>query len=141
MLHYYCQKSRTYSTYAYILLITPFQAEKWSAFLGSGFRFHLWFQTLHLTDSKSCMKLTDGTCVICREHTEKDDPSVTRSLYHLLSNEPDYKNLKLWLSETVEKYPGCQLLFYPKFHCRLNFFLNDLGVGVSASSLHMYVQI
>ena len=84
------------------------------------------------------MKLPDRTCVICREHTEKDDPSVTRCLYHL-SNEPDFKNLKLWLSETVEKYPGCQLLFYPKFHCRLNFFGNDSGVGVSASSLHMYV--
>ena len=79
---------------------------------------------------KSCMKLPDGSyfgqilnriCFSCREHTEKDDPSVTCCLYHVLSNEPDFKSQKLWLSETVEKYPGCQLLFYPKFHCELNF--------------------
>ena len=60
-------------------------------------------------------------CFSCREHTEKHDPSVTCCLYHALSNEPDFKSQKLWLSETVEKHPGCQLLFYPKFHCKLNF--------------------
>ena len=79
---------------------------------------------------KSCMKLPDGSysghtlnrmCVSCREHTEKDDPSVTCCLYHVLSNEPDFKSQKSWLSETVEKYPGCRLIFYPKFHCELNF--------------------
>ena len=41
---------------------------------------------------KSCMKLPDGSysghilnrmCVSCREHTEKDDPSVTCCLYHV----------------------------------------------------------
>ena len=28
---------------------------------------------------------------------------------------------KSWLSETIEKYPGCFLFFYPKYHCELNF--------------------
>ena len=79
---------------------------------------------------KSCMKLPGGSysghilnliCVSCREHTEKDDPSVTCCLYHVLSNEPDFKSQKSWSSETVEKYPGCQLIFYPKFQCELNF--------------------
>ena len=50
-------------------------------------------------------------CVSYREHTKKDDPSVTCCLYHVLSNEPDFKSQKSWLSETVEKYPGCQLIF------------------------------
>ena len=59
--------------------------------------------------------------VSCREHTEKDDLSVTCCLYHVLSNEPDFKSQKSWLSETVEKHPGCQRLFFPKFHCELNF--------------------
>ena len=76
------------------------------------------------------MKLPEGSysghilnrmCVSCREQAEKDDPSVTCCLYHILSNEPDFKSQKSWLSETVEKYPGCQLIFYPKFHCELNF--------------------
>ena len=76
------------------------------------------------------MKLPDGSysgqilnrmCVSCREHTEKDDPSVTCCSYHVLSNEPDFMSQKSWLSETAEKYPGCQLIFYPKFHCELNF--------------------
>ena len=31
------------------------------------------------------------------------------------------KSQKSWLSETVEKYPGCQLTLYPKFHCEMNF--------------------
>ena len=60
-------------------------------------------------------------CVSCREHTKKDDPSVTCCLYHVLSNEPDSKSQKSWLSETVEKNPGCQLIFFTKFHCKLNF--------------------
>ena len=32
-----------------------------------------------------------------------------------------HKSQKLWLSKTVEKYPGCQLKFHPKFHCEFNF--------------------
>ena len=69
---------------------------------------------------KSCMKLPDGSysghilnrmCVSCRKHTKKDDTSVTCYFYHVLSNEPDFKSQKSWLSETVEKYPGCQLIF------------------------------
>ena len=40
---------------------------------------------------------------------------------HVLSNEPDFKSQKSWLSETAEKYPGCRLIFYPKFHSELNF--------------------
>ena len=40
---------------------------------------------------------------------------------NVLTMELDFKNQKSWLSETVEKYPGCQLIFYPKFHCELNF--------------------
>ena len=68
---------------------------------------------------KSCMKLPHGSysghilnrmCVSCREHTEKDDPSVTCCLYHVLSNGPDFKSQKSWLSENVKKYPGCQLI-------------------------------
>ena len=79
---------------------------------------------------KSCVNLPDGLysghvlnrmCVSCREHTEKDDSSVTCCLYHVLSNEPDFKSQKSWLSETLDKYPGCQLIFYAKFHCELSF--------------------
>ena len=79
---------------------------------------------------KSCMKSPDGSYsghifnrmwISSREHTEKDDPSVTCCLNHVLSNEPDFKSQKSWLSETVEKYPGCQLIFSPKVHCELKF--------------------
>ena len=42
-------------------------------------------------------------------------------MFGVLSNEPDFKEQRSWLSETVEFYPGCDLFFYPNFHCELNF--------------------
>ena len=77
---------------------------------------------------KCCMKLSEGSCsryilnkmcVSCREHTEKDDPFVTCCLYNVLLSEPDFRSQKSWLAEAVEKYPGCQVIFYPKFHREL----------------------
>ena len=37
------------------------------------------------------------------------------------SDEPDFKEQRSWLSETVESYPGCNIFFYPKFHRELYF--------------------
>ena len=79
---------------------------------------------------KHCQKNPDGQytihelnklCNSCRHHTEKEDPTATCCLYGVLSKEPDFLEQKSWLSETVEKYPGCYIFFYPKFHCELNF--------------------
>ena len=69
-----------------------------------------------ITDGSYSGHTLNRMCVSCREHTEKDDPSG-----HVLSTGPDFKSQKSWLSETVKKYPGCQLIFYPKFRCELNF--------------------
>ena len=37
-----------------------------------------------------------------------------------LSHQEDFKNSKEWLQEIAEKH-GCSLIFFPKFHCELNF--------------------
>ena len=60
-------------------------------------------------------------CNSCRHHTEKENSNATCCLCGVLSKEPDFLVQKSWLSETVEKYPGCYIFFYPKFHCELNF--------------------
>ena len=79
---------------------------------------------------KLFLKLPDGQysghelkklCNGCKNHTDKDDPTVKCCMFNVLSNEPDFLAQKSWLSETIEKYPGCFLFFYPKYHCELNF--------------------
>ena len=37
-----------------------------------------------------------------------------------LSEQPDFKEQKGWIQETIEAR-GHKVLFYPKFHCELNF--------------------
>ena len=39
----------------------------------------------------------------------------------VLSEEPDFANQKEYLAEEVEKFEGCSIIFYPKYHCELNF--------------------
>ena len=38
----------------------------------------------------------------------------------VLSTEPDSAGQKEWLTEVVEK-KNCRIIFYPKYHCELNF--------------------
>ena len=79
---------------------------------------------------KACMRLPNGEyserelnklCRKCKETGHKEDPLATCCLFNVLSHELDFLSQKSWLAETVEKYPGCHLLFYPKYHCGLNF--------------------
>ena len=39
----------------------------------------------------------------------------------MLSEEPDFARQKEYLAEEVEKWPGCTIIFFPKYHCELNF--------------------
>jgi DDE superfamily endonuclease len=41
-------------------------------------------------------------------------------LTHVLSNEPDFIAQKEWLTEVVEN-SNCKIIFFPKYHCELNF--------------------
>ena len=90
----------------------------------------LGLQSILRARGKDCMRLPDGQysgnqsnklCNSCKNHTEKEDPNATCCMFGVLSNESDFKEQKSWLSETVQYYPGCNIFFYPKFHCELNF--------------------
>ena len=39
----------------------------------------------------------------------------------VLSEEPDFARQKEYLAEEVEKWEGCTIIFFPKYHCELNF--------------------
>ena len=39
----------------------------------------------------------------------------------VLSEEPDFAVQKEYLAEQVEQYQDCSIIFYPKYHCELNF--------------------
>jgi hypothetical protein len=38
----------------------------------------------------------------------------------ILSSQPDFKNQKIWIEEVLDTY-DIKVIFYPKFHCELNF--------------------
>jgi transposase len=40
---------------------------------------------------------------------------------YVLSQQPDFLQQKEWLTETIENYEDCSIIFYPKYHCELNF--------------------
>ena len=72
-------------------------------------------------DGQYTIRELNKLCNSCRHHTMEEDPNATCCLYGVLSKEPDFMEQKSWLSETVEKYPGSYIFFYPKFQCELNF--------------------
>ena len=63
-------------------------------------------------------------CNSCKEGTPQNE-RVGHANYkccadYVLRNEQDFKDQESWLTEEVNKL-GFQILFYPKFHCELNF--------------------
>ena len=77
----------------------------------------------HLNDggcelNKICNHCKHGISIETRlaEGTHNEKCCLT----YVLSNEPDFKGQKEWLTEVVEN-SNCRIIFYPKYHCELNF--------------------
>ncbi len=69
-------------------------------------------------------KWKKGMILQCEGYTVDKCPEgrVDCCARRMLSEEPDFKASKVtcWIQETVEKF-GCFVVFYPKFHCELNY--------------------
>lgn len=61
-----------------------------------------------------------GTCQVCKENrkTTKDSPNCCMT--HILELQKDFASQKSVLEEIAEE-EGQLIIFYPKFHCELNF--------------------
>ena len=65
-------------------------------------------------------------CKICKSclhktpHAERENKTEKCcATYYVPSEEPDFKAQQPWLQEEVEKH-GFHIMFYPKYHCGLN---------------------
>jgi hypothetical protein len=61
-------------------------------------------------------------CDECKESSEETDRTDCCA-YRVVSIEPDFLEQKEWLTEVVQE-AGCSIIFYPKYHCELNFIEN-----------------
>jgi hypothetical protein len=59
-------------------------------------------------------------CNGCRLGLTVDEVGEKCCSTKVLSEEPDFMMQKEWLTEVVE-LGGCSIIFYPKYHCELNF--------------------
>lgn len=58
-------------------------------------------------------------CKVCKD--DQQCPNTKCCARRILSEEYDFKNQKIWLEETVNAHEECSIIFFPKFHCELNF--------------------
>ena len=77
----------------------------------------------HLNDgghelNKICYDCKHGASKELR--LEQANYSEKCCLTYVLNNEPDFQAQKEWLTEVVEN-SHCKIIFYPKYHCELNF--------------------
>ena len=74
--------------------------------------------------AEQLMQHPDGTQkgirTILQERGCWRDGMVLEDARRILNSHPDFAVSKSWLQETVDKL-GAELIFYPKFHCELNF--------------------
>ena len=60
-------------------------------------------------------------CSLCKNKTTRDDPTRTKCCTRrIISLQPDFLAQKCALQEIIEE-AGHVCIFYPKFHCELNF--------------------
>jgi hypothetical protein len=76
---------------------------------------------------KPCLAALRKVCHFCTAHTPEADRRAGGyyiekcCAYKVLSQEPDFLEQKPWLQEAVEKHTDFYIIFYPKYHCELNF--------------------
>ena len=74
----------------------------------------------HGTDNRIGLVLR---CQLCKENVPRDSElrKDTRCCArYVLSQQPDFLEQKPWLEEVCSKH-GHSVIFYPKYHCELNY--------------------
>ena len=62
-----------------------------------------------------------GTCKLPGNREESVALGIACCARAVLSREPDFLEQKEWLEETVEDELGFKIIFFPKYHCELNY--------------------
>jgi hypothetical protein len=83
---------------------------------------------LKLDDCKLSMILNNSENVIDGSNTNTSEVNfcefsnaIENDVPYCLSNQPDFKSQRPWLKEVVEDDIGATIIYYPKFHCELNY--------------------
>lgn len=70
-----------------------------------------------LPSNQTCRKLPSSSMLV---NWTKHPINYRCCAWYVLSQEADFQEQSEWLAETVREQ-GCEIIFYPKFHCELNY--------------------
>jgi hypothetical protein len=80
----------------------------------------LWERGRHLNDTGRLLCKLCKPCANKTPHAERPNQTPRCCAYHVLSEEADFREQRPWLQEEVEGVEGFAIMFYPKYHCELN---------------------
>lgn len=76
-------------------------------------------RNLHLNENGHPLCKVCHSCLNKTPHEERENRTLKCCAWYVLSQQPDFLEQRPWLQEVVEDL-GFNIMFYPKYHCELN---------------------